>query len=123
MDTIKDALTKARSEAQDLHKQIEANTAKNHATLRADVQTAGVQAQKLGASLRTVVDGQRSDAQQHIQDAATKLEDAAKHARDVAGASEAQLEQTNQAMLAKVRGALQNLSNAIAARRPATAKV
>jgi hypothetical protein len=123
VNNIKDALEKARSEAQDLHKQIEANTAKDHAALRTNVQNTGAQAQKLATSLRAVADGQRADAQQHIKDAAARLEDAAKHAGDVAGASEAQLKQTNQAMLGKARDAVQNLSQAIASRRAATVKV
>ena len=123
MTNIKDALDRARSDAQDLHKKLEANTAKDHAALRADVENAAAQAQKLAASLRTAVEGQRADAKQHLEDAAAQLEDAAKHVRDAAGASEAQLKQTNRAMLAKTRVALQSLSRAVASLRPTTAKV
>jgi len=113
----KDALARARGEAQDLHRKIEASTAKNHAVIRTDVQNAALQAQALAASLKTVAEAQRTDAKQHLKDAASQLEAAGKVARDVAGASEAQLKQTNRAMLGKVRASLENLSQAVASQR------
>jgi hypothetical protein len=121
MSTIKDALDRARSEAQDLHKKIEAGTAKDHAALKAEVQESATKAQQLAASLKTVIDGQRDDAKQHIKDAAAHLDDAAKHARDLATASDAQIKSANKAMLSKVRDAAENLSHAVASRRTAVA--
>lgn len=121
MSKIKDALDHARSEAQDLHKNIEASTAKDHAALRAEIQSTAARAQQLAGSLKTVVDGQRSDAKQHIKDAIAQLDDAAKHAGDVASASAAQLKELNAAMLAKVRDAVQSLSHAVASQRSTTA--
>jgi len=122
LSTITEALESARREAQDLHKKAEAATAKDHAALRADLQSAAAQAQKLAASLRAVINGQRSDAKQHLQNATTQLDDAAKHARDVATAGEAQLKTTNQAMLAKARDAVQSLSRALASMRSTAGK-
>jgi hypothetical protein len=121
VSTIKDALDRARSEAQDLHKKIEAGTAKDHAVLKVELQDSATKAQQLAASLKTVVDGQRDDAKQHVKDAAAHLDDAAKHARDLAGASDAKLKAANQAMLSKVRDAAENLSHAVASRRAGVA--
>ncbi|MGP6159949.1 MAG: hypothetical protein ACLPYS_21045 [Vulcanimicrobiaceae bacterium] len=49
MSEIKDALERARSETQGLHTRIEASSAKDHATLRADVEHVAAQAKKLAA--------------------------------------------------------------------------
>jgi len=121
VSTNNDAIEKARTDVQNLHKQLEASAAKNQAALRTDVQNAGMQAQKLADALRTAGEGQHAEAQRHLKDAAARLDEAAKHARDVAGAGETQLKETNQAMLSKARDAVQKLSEAIASRR--TAKV
>jgi hypothetical protein len=119
---IKDALDNARSEARELHKRIEANTAKDHAALRTDLQSVESEIQKLAASVKTLGEGQRADTEQHLKDAASRLEDAAKHVLDVAGASAVQLEQTNLALLTKVRDAIQSLSQAIASERSSKVK-
>jgi hypothetical protein len=121
VSTIKDALDHARSQDKDLHKKIEADTAKDHAALKVEVQDSATKAQQLAASLKTVIDGQRDDAKQHVKDAAAQLDDAAKHARDHASANDAQLKAANQAMLSKVRDAAENLSHAIASRRTSVA--
>ncbi len=122
MTTITDALGRARSEAQELHKQIEANTAKNHAALKADIQEAGVRAKQLASSLKATADGQRADAKHHVKDAISKLEDLAKHAHDVASAGEAQLKEKNLAMLEQAGSALRSLSQALAADRSKAGK-
>ncbi len=121
MSGIEDALDHARSEAQDLHKKVEASTARDHAALRADVVNAAVQAKKLAASLQTLGDALRADAKQHVQDAVAQLEDAAKHVRDVTAASEAELKRANLAMLENARSAVQSLSEAVASQRSAPA--
>jgi hypothetical protein len=117
MSNVKETLEKARSEAQDLHKKLDANAVKDNAALRADVQDAAAKAQNLAASLKTIVDGRRADAKQRIADAASQLEDAAKQAREMASASDAQLKERNRAMLGKVRDAAENLSQAVASER------
>jgi hypothetical protein len=117
VSNLKEALDKARSETQDLHKRIDATTAKDHAAIRADVEVSADKAKQLAASLKTIVDGQRADAKKHIEDAASQLEDAAKHARDLAKASDAQLKERNRAMLGKVRDAAESLSQAVASER------
>jgi hypothetical protein len=119
---MKDALDRARSEAQELHKRIEADTAKDHAALRTDLQSVESEIQKLAASVKTLGEGQRADAKQHLKDAASQLEDAAKHVLDVAGASEVRLKQTHLALLTKIRDAIQSLSQAIASDRSSKVK-
>jgi hypothetical protein len=116
VSNINVTLDKARSEAQDLHKRIDATTAKDHAAIR-DVKDSAEKAQQLAASLKTIVDGRRADAKRHIEDAASQLEDAAKHAREIASASDAQLKERNKAMLSKVRNAAESLSQAVASER------
>lgn len=122
MSDFKEVLDRARTEAQELHKKIEASTAKNHAALRTDIANAAAQAQKLADSLKTVAQGQRDDAKQHLKDAVSQLEDVAKHAHAVADANETQLKETNRAILQKTRDAAASLSHAIAEQRSAVAK-
>jgi hypothetical protein len=117
VSNIKETLDKARGQAQELHKRIDATTAKDNAAMRADVKDSADKAQQLAASLKTIVDGQRADAKRHLEDAASQLEDAAKHARDVASATDAQLKERNRAMLSKVRDAAENISQAVASER------
>jgi hypothetical protein len=117
MSDLKDALARARSEAQDLHKKIQATTDKDHSAIRTDLENAGQSAQNLATNLKSIVAGQRGDAVGHVKDAAAQLEDAAKHARELTGATGEQIKQQNRAMLDKVRDSLQSLSEAVAAQR------
>jgi len=122
MSTVKTAIDKARSETKALQKKIEANTAKRHAELRAEVADAATDAKRLATSIKTLAAGQRADAKQHLQDAASRLEEAATHAKSVADASEAQLRLTNRAMFDRTQLALQNVSHAIALTRSSASK-
>jgi ketosteroid isomerase-like protein len=117
MNNVNDAIQKARAEAQDLHKKIEASTTKNHAAMRADLQNLAVQAVQLGSSVKTLADSQRADAKQHLKDAAASLEDAAKHAKSVASAGDAEIKGAAQATLSRAREAVQSLSEAVASKR------
>jgi hypothetical protein len=117
MNNVNDAIQKARAEAQDLHKKIEASTTKNHAALRADLLNLAVQADQLRSSVKTLADGQRADAKQHLKDAAASLEDAAKNAKSVASAGDAQIKGAAQAALSRARDAVQSLSEAVASKR------
>jgi hypothetical protein len=123
MTNTSDALTRARGDAQALHRQIEAATAKNSEAVRGDLQQAGTKAQQLAASLKTAAESQRNDARQHLKSAATQLEDAGKRATGLAAATQSQIKDANRAMLGKVRDAVQNISHAISSQRATTAKV
>jgi hypothetical protein len=119
MSNMSDILSRARGDAQALHQQIEAARTKNHEAVRSDLQQAGAKAQQLAASLKAAAGSQRNDTRQHLESAATQLEDAGKLADDASS----QLKDANTAMLGKVRGAIQNISHAIASHGAATAKV
>lgn len=120
--TVKDGIGKARSEAQKLHQKIAVTTSKGHAMIRADLENAATIATELAASIKTLSEAQRADAKEHLKDAATQLEDAAKHGKTIAGASEKQMQEANAAMLARAREALTDLSHAIAAVRRSASK-
>ena len=122
MSSIKDTIEHARSEAQNLHKQIDASTAKVHTAIRADLQDAGVEAHGLATSLKTLARAQADDAKQHLKDAASALEEAAKESKDIGQTAHADLKETAKAMRARARAALQSLSYAVASRRSATAE-
>lgn len=119
---MKSAINQARSDLQDLHKQIDAATAKDHAMTRALFEKASVEAQRIAASMKTLADAQRADAKQHLKDAAARLEEAAKGMRDTASASEAELRAKNKDLLDRTRVALRSVSRAIAAQRPSISK-
>jgi hypothetical protein len=123
MSNMSDTLSRARGDAQALHQKIEAATAKNHEAVRSDLQQAGAKAQQLAASLKTAAESQRNDARQYLKSAASQLEDAGKRASGLAQATQSQIKDANAAMLGKVRGAVQNISHAIASQRAARARV
>ncbi|MGP6159889.1 MAG: hypothetical protein ACLPYS_20730 [Vulcanimicrobiaceae bacterium] len=122
MSAVKDAVDKARSDARALQQKIEANTAKNQAALRADLESASTHAHQLAASVKTLAEGQRADAKQHLSNAAARLEDAATRAKTAASATELELKKANQAALDRARAAVQNLSHAVAAKRATASK-
>ena len=122
MPTPNDVLQKARKDGQALHEKIAATTAKNHAAIRAELESAAADAKKLGDSLRTLANGQRADAKQHLQNAATRFEQASADAKAISAAGEQQLRAANQAMLGHARTALLNLSHAVASARSAVSK-
>jgi Mg2+ and Co2+ transporter CorA len=123
MSDMSDILTRARGDAQALHQKIEAARTKNHEAVRTDLQQAGAKAQQLAGSLKTAAESQRNDARQHLKSAASQLEDAGKRASDLGHATQSQINDENTAMLGKVRGAIQNISHAIASQGASTAKV
>ena len=112
-----DAVDGARDELRTLHKKLDAATAKNRDSLRADLQDAGTQAQRIADSLKTLAGQQRADASNGLAQASSKLEKAAANAKDAASANEEKLRQANQSMLTHTRQALQNVSEAVAAKR------
>ena len=76
----------------------------------------------MAASLKALSETQRADAKQHLKDAIARLEDAAKRAKEAAGANDAELKQKNSAMLDRVRAAVQSLSRTVAAQRSGISK-
>ena len=122
MSTVLDSVDNVRDELRTLHKKIDASTAKNHAAIRADLEEAGAQAQRLAASLKTAAKDQRTDASDHLAHAASLLEQAATSAKQVSSANAEALRASQQDMLNRTRAALQSVSNAIAAKRSTARK-
>lgn len=121
LNNVKDALEQARGAAQDLHKKIDESTGKSQAELRADLQNVAAQARELGNSLKAIAEGQKADAKQHVEHAASSFEDAAKHAETAASATGGDIKRAAQATLSRTRDAAESLSEAVAAKR-STAK-
>lgn len=120
MNNVKDALDKARVDAQQLHQGISETTAKNHATIRVELQNAADRARDLAASLKEVADAQEADSKQHIKDATTALDHAAKSAKNIASSNDSDLKAVKAAMLINATAAVRNLSRAVAAKRSAS---
>src|ERR1700690_3776057 len=108
MGDISDALSLACGDARALHQKIEEATTKNREAARNDLQQAGAKAQELAASLKTLAESQRNDARQYLKSATVQLEDAGKRAADLAHATQSQITDANECMLAKVRESVQN---------------
>ena len=122
MTDIKDALDHARAQVQELHKSIEAQANKDHAAIRASLQTAGEHARDLGLSVRVLAERQGADVKDHLKDVAAHLDEAAKHAKTAATASAADVKNANRVALERTRDALQSLSKAVAAHRSTAVK-
>lgn len=122
MSTVTDAVDQVRHDVQDLHKRIEASTAKNNTRIREDLQDAAKRAQQLASSLRQQAKDQRAEAKAHLEHAASLLEEGASGAMSAVGATEADTRQRAHAALERTRDALQSVSQAIAAKRSAGAK-
>jgi hypothetical protein len=122
MATIRDRVEHARAEAQNLHKQIQASVMDDRASIRAELQDAGVEAHGLATMLKALARAQANDATPHLKDAAHVLEETAKQAKDVGRVADADLKQTAGAMLQRARDAVQSLSYAVASQRSSAGK-
>ncbi len=122
MIKVTEAVDQARDQTRDLYKRIQENTSQNHATIRTGLRDSATQAEQLASSLRTVAQDQRNDAGRHLQHAASLLESAASGAKSVANVTNGELRQKSIAMLEHTREALQNVSQAVAAKRSAAFK-
>ena len=119
MNTVSDAIDKARSDAQDLHKKLMAATGKDRAAIKADLNTVAAGAQQLAASLKQTAQYQEPNAQQYLNDAASLMQDAANHAKNAAQAAAPEFASAKSKVIADVSGSLNNLSHAVAAQRSA----
>lgn len=122
MSKVTDALEEARSSAQMLHKKIQVTTAKDHAAVRANARSVAAEALQLARAVKGLLESQRTDTRQHLKDAATALEAAAKDAQAIETASDAEVRSRNRETLGRVRSAAQELSQAVAAKRASLVK-
>jgi hypothetical protein len=117
LNKLKDAIDQARVDAQRLHESIGTNAVRNHSMIRADLKNAAERAIELAASLKTLVSAQSDDTRQHVKDAATALQAAAKSAHNISAADEPELKRIYNAMLVGATAAVRGLSKAAAAKR------
>ena len=114
---VKASLDNARSEAQSLHKQIDANTAKDHAAMRSALESVRGEVKKLGATIKTLNQAQLADTRQHVIDAYESIHAFDQATMDLESASYEDLKAKNTIALNKVRTAVQSLGRAVAAQR------
>ena len=117
MNTVSDAIDKARSDAQDLHKKILDATAKDQTAMKADFASASADAQQVAASLKAATAGQQPQTKQYLNDAAARMQDAASHAKQAAAAAAPELGKAKARVIADVTTGLNNVSYAIASKR------
>jgi hypothetical protein len=120
--TPKDALQKARTDAQALYKKLVSSAAKNQAQVRETLLGAADDAKRLGDSLKTLATQQRADTKENLTNAAARFDEAVADAKAAATASQEQIRAKNQAVIEQTRQALLNLSYAIASARSAVSK-
>jgi hypothetical protein len=122
MATIRDRVEHARTEARSLHKQIQASVVNDRASIRAELQDAGVEAHGLATMVKTLARAQANDAKAYLKDAAHILEEAAKQAKEVGRIADTDLKEAAGAMLQRARDAVQSLSYAVASQRSSVGK-
>jgi hypothetical protein len=118
-ETIGDALARARSDVQELHKRIDIDAGKNQEEVRDEMRTASMKAHDLAVSLRALAAGRAGSARAQLEDAAARLEAAASEARAASEAADAAALQAHKTTLANVRDAARSLSDALASHRSA----
>ena len=117
LNATKDALELARRDAQALHKKAHSATATKHADIRANLENLIVDARQLRAALEGLTESQRADAKQHLKNAISALEDAAKDANTLKTANDKDLKKLDAALRLRTAAALKQLSRALAAKR------
>lgn len=115
--TMKEALERARAEAQQLHQRLDAANAANHATLRAELQKTIEHAETIAAAIRESASEQDTQTKRHLDEAANALRDAGHRARGAATAGEAKLKSAGISVAARVRDALKHISEAASENR------
>lgn len=116
------ALDLARRDAQDLHRKISANIAKEENATWDDVATVQVEAAALSTKMKTIAENETDPIKTGLRAASTKLDAVADRVQDKALAVTDDIKRANAAMLESARKAAQSLSEAVAALRTKIAK-
>ena len=117
MNTVQTDLERARNDAQELHKKIEAATFQDQVAMRAEMAHVAVKAQELRDSLKAKRNGGPAGAQEHVKKAEAALEDASARAKAAATAAAADLKTAGEAARERARQAVQQLTDAVALER------
>jgi len=119
---IKDALDQAREAAQELHGRISDAAAKRGGAAKADLESISQKAKATVESVKASMGAQHEATKKHLTDAVTNLEAAHKHAAEGLKSSGQAFETKIRQTLADARAGVDEISEAIAAKRSAQSK-
>lgn len=118
---VKDAIDQVRAAAQDLHKAISDAAAKSGGAARADLEAVPMKAKAAIDSIKSSGATENAAARKHLDAAVTFFEATRKHAADGAKASGKEFQTAVRQTIADARAAVQQVSEAVAAKRTAAA--
>ena len=116
---VKDALDHIRAAAQELHGTISDAAAKRAGATKADLEALGQKAKAVTESAKASIGSQNDAAKKHLTEAISKLEATQKHVAEGLKSSGQAFETSVRKVVADARASVQNVSEAIAAKRSA----
>jgi hypothetical protein len=118
---VKDAVDHVRTSAQELYKAISDAAAKRGGAAKADLEAVPMKAKAAIDSIKGSVATQNADAKKHLDQAVTFFEATRKHAADGVKTSGKEFQSAVRQTIADARAAVQQVSEAVAAKRAAAA--
>ncbi len=118
---VKDAVDQVRSATQQLHKAISDAAAKRGGAAKADLEAVPMKAKAAIDSIKSSVATQNAAAKKHLTEAVTFLEATRKHAAEGVKTSGKEFQTAVRQTIADARAAVQQVSEAVAAKRTAGA--
>jgi len=118
---VKDAVDHARAAAQELHKAISDAAAKRGGAAKADLEAVPMKAKAAIDSIKSSVATQNAAAKQHLTDAVAFLEATRTHATEGVKTSGKEFQTAVRQTIADARAAVQQVSEAVAAKRTSAA--
>ena len=118
---VKDAVDQVRSATQQLHKAISDAAAKRGGAAKADLQAVPQMAKAAADSIKGSMATQNEAAKKRLAEAVTYLDATGKHAADGVKSSGKEFQTAVRQTIADARAAVQQVSEAVAAKRTAAA--
>jgi hypothetical protein len=118
---VKDAVDQVRTAAQELYKAISDAAAKRGGAAKADLEAVPMKAKAAIDSIKGSVTTQNAAARKHLDEAVTFFEATRKHAADGAKTSGKEFQTAVRQTITDARAAVQQVSEAVAAKRTAAA--
>jgi hypothetical protein len=118
---VKDAVDHVRASAQELYKAISDAAAKRGGAAKADLEAVPMKAKAAIDSIKGSVATQNADAKKHLDQAVTFFEATRQHAADGVKTSGKEFQSAVRQTIADARAAVQQVSEAVAAKRTAAA--
>jgi hypothetical protein len=116
---VKDALNHVRASAQELHGAISDAVTKRGGATKADLEAFGQKVKAVTESAKSSIGTQNEAAKKHINEAVTQLEATQKHINEGLKATGQAFQNSTRQVLTDARGAVQKISEAVAAARSA----